>query len=67
MKISQKKEDELWSVINGGIMDARIEILKLEPNSKLLQKVDDILYKVSINLPSKAIHKLKQSVNKQNT
>ena len=60
MKISKKKEDELWNVIHNGIMDARIEILKLEPNNKLLQNVDDILYKVSINLPFKAINKLKK-------
>lgn len=55
MKLSKKKESELWKVINDAVVDARIEIARLEPGNKTLEKVDHILYRLGIDCPEKAI------------
>lgn len=62
MKLSQKKEDELWVVINNCILDARVEICKLGSHkNEILKEVDTILYRLGIDCPSKAIHALKNN------
>jgi hypothetical protein len=54
MKISRKKETELYDLLYNEIMDARVKIgMKLEGSVK--EAVDDIMGDLTMKLPQKAI------------
>jgi len=54
MKISNKKETELYDLLYNEIMDARVKIaMKLEGSVK--NAVDDIMSDLTMKLPQKAI------------
>lgn len=55
MKLSKRKEKQLWDAVHNEIFNARIAILKLVKNRDLNNSVDDVLYKLCCNAPAKAI------------
>lgn len=60
MKLSRKKENELWKVINDCVLDARVAICKLGSHkNEILQEVDAILCRLGIDCPGKAINVFK--------
>lgn len=55
-KLTKKSKDILYSTLHDDIMDARIEIQKeLCIDTRFKQKVDDILFKLSVKLPDNAL------------
>lgn len=67
MKLSKKKEDQLYELIHQQIMDARIQIsLKLKDssyNKQVQDGIDTIMYKLLNEAPEKAIKLLKGNGN----
>ena len=60
MKISKKKEDELYTTLSDEVMDTRIQINKILKNSKELDEVDNLLFKLNVSISSKAIDTIKK-------
>lgn len=54
MKISNKKQQELWNIINEEIMLARIKIARIESGKDTDMNIDDVLFKLSIRAPELA-------------
>jgi hypothetical protein len=56
MTLSDKKRTELYDVVHNEIYDARIKIWSMRENKQLsIAEIDDILYKLCISAPQKAI------------
>lgn len=67
MKLSKKKEDQLYELIHQEIMDARIQIsLKLKDssyNKQVQEGIDKVMYDLLNKTPEKAIKLFKENGN----
>lgn len=60
MRLSKLKQEQLYMVVSNAIIDARVAVAKLnEGNNPILNKVDDILYKLCMKAPQDAIELFK--------
>lgn len=55
MKLSKKKEDQLFNCIHEDIFNARLKINLLLRNYKIVEEVDMVLYDLSNKVPQKAV------------
>jgi hypothetical protein len=61
MKLSKKKEDQLYELVHKHIMNARLKIWKMKDQPNIsISEIDDILSDLSINAPRAAIDLFKQ-------
>ena len=61
MKLSKKKESELYEVIHKEIMDARIKIYKMKDSKFIsINEIDNIMSDLCTNAPQKAIDLFKK-------
>ncbi len=51
MKLSKKKENELYELIHNMIMDARIKLNRLTVGSPMGNEIDDIIFKLNVECP----------------
>ena len=59
MKLSKKKETELYNTVHNKIMDARVKILMLVKDKNLNDEIDDVMYKLINETPLQAINLFK--------
>jgi len=59
MKLSKKKETELYNTVHNKIMDARVKILMLVKDKKLNDEIDDVMYDLINETPLQAINLFK--------
>lgn len=61
MKLSKKKESELYEIIHKEIMDARIKIYKMKDSKFIsINEIDNIMSDLLTNAPQKAIELFKK-------
>lgn len=67
--INEKKRTELYGVVHGDIMQARIQLLKLfRLNSEEWNRADSILYRLHMDAPENAVRVFDRSkIKKQPT
>ena len=56
MKLSKKKENELYGIVYEEIMQARLKVWKMKDNVNIsIAEIDEILYNLGNEAPNKVI------------